>query len=87
MQYAAQPAGTTAAQALVNRGADPELLAPNNYAFFKSLRLLLKPQPRAGNMSAVLQSSVVAIIGRFFIVVDAAVLATPDNAALIDALL
>ena len=57
MQYAAQPAGTTAAQALVNRGPDPELIAPNAYAFFKSLRLLLHPQPRAGNNLGVLQSS------------------------------
>ena len=41
MQYAVQPAGTTPAQALINRGADPELFAPNNYAFFKSCRLMI----------------------------------------------
>ena len=83
MQYAAQPAGTTAAQALVNRGPDPELIAPNNYAFFKSLRLLLHPQPRAGNNKAVLQSSVVSVIGKYFIVTDPFVLGTPDRSALI----
>ena len=30
MQYAAQPAGTTAAQALVNSGADPQSLHNRN---------------------------------------------------------
>ena len=70
MQYAAQPAGTPPAQALINRGADPELLAPNAYAFFKSCRLMLHPQPRAGNTLAVLQSSVVSLIGKYFLVID-----------------
>ena len=65
MQYAAQPAGTAPAQALVNRGADPELFAPNNYAFFKSCRLLLHPQPRAGNtLMAIVIISLIMALGR-----------------------
>ena len=72
--FLVQPVGTAPAQVLSNRGSDPELIASANSAFFNACKRLLHPQPRANNNRSVRYSSVVSLIGRFFIVVDPSVL-------------
>ena len=63
MQYVAQPAGTTADQALTARGEDPVLIASNAFAFFNACKTMLRPLRVAGNNLSAHSSSVVALIG------------------------
>ena len=62
MQHVAQPAGTPAARAVLNRGEDPLLIAPTAYAFFIACKDMLHPTPVAGNHLSVQHSSVVGLI-------------------------
>ena len=75
MDYAAQPAGTTADQALTNRGADPDLFAPSTYAFFHAIRSIVCHRVVAGNRLASPNSVITSLIGGFFLSADAGVLA------------
>ena len=68
MQHVAQPAGTPAALAVLNRGEDLLLIAHITYAFFIACKAMLHPKPIAGNHLYVQHSSVVGLIGQFFIV-------------------
>ena len=78
MQYVAQPQGTTADQALTARGVDPVLIASNAFAFFNACKPMFRPLRVAGNNQSAYSSSVVALIGGFFIVTDPAVLAAME---------
>ena len=75
MNYAAQPVGTTDDQALANRGEDPLLIAASTYAFFNAIATLVTHQRMLGNRLASPNSVITSLIGSFFIVDDAAVLA------------
>ena len=85
MQHVAQPVRTPAAQAVLNRGGDPLLVASNTYAFYVacngSCKDLLHPRTIVGNNLAAQQPSVVGLIGRFLIVIDPAVLHAMDAGA------
>ena len=85
MQHVAQPAGTPAARAVLNRGEDPLLIAPTTYAFFIACKDMLHPTPVAGNHLSVQQSSVVGLVGQYFIVTDPAVLRAMEGGAYLDA--
>ena len=61
MDYAAQPAGTPAGQALTNRGSDPDLIAPATYAFFNAVRIIVSHRQLAGNRLATPNSVVCAL--------------------------
>ena len=45
MQHVAQPDGTPAARAVLNRGEGPLLIAPTTYAFFIACKAMLHPTP------------------------------------------
>ena len=75
MDYAAQPAGTTADQALANRGADPDLFAANTFAFYRAIRDLVRHRQVVGNRLASPNSVITSLIGGFFLTADAGVLA------------
>ena len=45
MQHVAQPIGTPAALAVLNRGKDPLLIAHITYAFFIACKAMLHPKP------------------------------------------
>ena len=75
MNYAAQPAGTAAAQALTNRGDDPDLIAASTYAFYDAIKPLVRHRQLAGNMLASPNSVITALIGGYFLSDDAGVLA------------
>ena len=85
MQHVAQPNGTPAALAVLNRGEDPLLIAHIIYAFFIACKAMLHPKPIEGNHLSVQHSSVVGLIGQFFIVTDPAVLHTMESGAYLDA--
>ena len=85
MQHVAQPAGTPAALAVLNRGEDLLLIAHITYAFFIACKAMLHPKPIAGNHLSVQHSSVVGLIGQFFIVTDPAVLHAMEGGAYLDA--
>ena len=74
MYHVAQPAGTPAAQILINRGDDPLLIATNADTFINACKKMLHPLSIVGNKLSVHQSSVLGLIGQFFIVLDPAVL-------------
>ena len=74
MYHVAQPAGTPAAQILLNRGDDPLLIASNADTFINACKKMLHPLAIVGNNLSVHQSSVLGLIGQFFIVLDPAVL-------------
>ena len=69
----------------VNRGEDPLLIAHIAYAFFIACKAMLHPKPIAGNHLSVQHSSVVGLIGQFFIVTDPAVLHAMESGAYLDA--
>ena len=85
MQHVAQPDGTPAALAMLNRGADPWLIASSTYAFILACKDMLHPTTVAGNHLSVQQSSVVGLIGQYFIVTDPAVLRAMEGGAYLDA--
>ena len=74
MHHVAQPAGTPAAQVLHNRGDDPLLIASNADPFINACNKMLHPLAIVGNNLSVRQSSVLGLIGQFFIVLDPSVL-------------
>ena len=74
MHHVGQPAGTPAAQILLNRGDDPLLIASNADTFINACKNMLHPLAIVGNNLSVRQSSVLGLIGQFFIVLDPAVL-------------
>lgn len=75
MDYAAQPPGTTADQALTNRGPDPDVIAASTYAFFNAIRSIVCHRQVAGNRLASPNSVITSLIGGFFLTLDAGVLA------------
>ena len=75
MDFVAQPAGTTADAALLNRGADPDLIANADYAFFNACAKLLHVRPVVGNRRSATYSAVLSLVGDFFITVDMGVYA------------
>ena len=85
MQHVAQPDGTPAALALLNRGADPWLIASSTYASILACKDMLHPTTVAGNHLSVQQSSVVGLVGQYFIVTDPAVLRAMEGGAYLDA--
>ena len=75
MDYAAQPPGTTADQALTNRGPDPDVIAASTYAFFNAIRSIVCHRQVAGNRLASPNSVITSLIGGFFLTLDTGVLA------------